>query len=153
SPGRTIMRSRPCLLALAAALALSAGAAAADLAKVDRTIRKEPAYKGKPRYCLLVFGREAKHRVWLALDGDTLYVDRDCDGDLTGEGERVKLPALKASDHPAHQEERTAELGDLKVGGLTHKGLQLTQTVYRRKVPAGTRELKTWQDYLDEVYG
>ncbi len=30
--------------------------AAADLTKIDRTIAKEPAYKGKPKYCLLVFG-------------------------------------------------------------------------------------------------
>jgi hypothetical protein len=50
---------------------------AADLTKVDRTIIKEPTYEGKPKYCLLVFGAEAKARVWLALDGDTLYVDRD----------------------------------------------------------------------------
>jgi hypothetical protein len=138
-------------LALAAALAWAAGAAGADLSKVDRAIRKEPAYQGKPRYCLLVFGPEAKHRVWLVLDGDTVYVDRNGDGDLTGEGERVKLPAMKGSDHPAHEQERTAELGDLKAGGLTHKGLQLSQTVYRKKVPPGTRDAKTWQDYLDEV--
>ena len=34
--------------------------AGSDLAKVDRTIKKEPAYTGKPRYCLLVFGPEAE---------------------------------------------------------------------------------------------
>jgi hypothetical protein len=28
----------------------------ADLTKIDRTIAKEPAYKSKPKYCLLVFG-------------------------------------------------------------------------------------------------
>ena len=31
-------------------------AQAVDLTKIDRTIAKEPAYKNKPRYCLLVFG-------------------------------------------------------------------------------------------------
>ncbi len=39
---------------------------------------------------MLVFGCEAKTKVWLVLDGDTLYVDRDSDGDLTEEKERIK---------------------------------------------------------------
>ena len=38
---------------------------AADLTKIERTIAKEPKYQGKPKYCLLVFGPEAKFRVWL----------------------------------------------------------------------------------------
>lgn len=61
----------------------------ADLTKIDRTIAKEPAYKGTPKYCLLAFGPEAKTRVWLVLDGDTLYADRNGNGDLTEEGERL----------------------------------------------------------------
>jgi hypothetical protein len=68
-------------LVVAAAMALTAGAA--DLTKIDRTIVKEPAYKSKPKYCLLVFGPEAKIRVWLVRDGDVLYVDRNGNGDLT----------------------------------------------------------------------
>jgi hypothetical protein len=68
---------------------LAAGAPAADLTKIDRTIAKEPAYQGKPKYCLLVFGPEAKFRVWLVLDGDTLYVDRNGNGNLTEAGNRV----------------------------------------------------------------
>ena len=52
-----------------------------DLAKIDRTIRHEPAYRSKaPRYCLLVFGPEARTRVWLVLDGDTVYLDRNGNG-------------------------------------------------------------------------
>lgn len=63
-------------------------ASAADLTRVDRSIGKEPAYKTKtPRYCLLVFGPRADYRVWLVLDGGTLRVDRDADGDLTEAGE------------------------------------------------------------------
>ena len=62
---------------------------AADLTKIDRTIVKEPAYEGKPKYCLLVFGPEAKTRVWLVLDGDVLYVDRNGNGDLTEPKEKV----------------------------------------------------------------
>src|SRR5262249_24647596 len=61
---------------------------AADLSKIDRTIGKEPAYQGKPKYCLVVYGPEAKTRVWLVLDGDVLYADRNGDGDLTGKDER-----------------------------------------------------------------
>jgi hypothetical protein len=63
-----------------------------DLAKIARTIAKEPKYQSKPKYCLLVFGPEAKTRVWLVLDPDArlLYVDRNGNGDLTEKGERVK---------------------------------------------------------------
>ena len=62
----------------------------ADLTKVDRTIAKEPTYKTKPKYGLVVFGPEAKTRVWLVLDGDVLYVDRNGNGDLTEAAERFK---------------------------------------------------------------
>jgi len=74
-----------CLISLASLLGgLSAPAIAADLTKIDRSIGKEPRYQTKaPKYCLLVFGPEAKYRVWLVLDGNTLYVDRNGKGDLT----------------------------------------------------------------------
>jgi hypothetical protein len=75
----------PALL-LVGSTALSAGAA--DLTKIDRTLTKEPAYQGTPTYCLLVFGPEAKTRVWLVLDGEVLRVDRNGNGDLTEKGER-----------------------------------------------------------------
>ncbi len=62
--------------------------AAVDLTKIDRTIAKEPAYQSEAvKYCLLVFGPEAKTRVWLVVDGDVLYVDRNGNGDLTEKGE------------------------------------------------------------------
>jgi hypothetical protein len=76
-----------------AVLALGFGvlpARAADLTRIDRTIAKEPRYQTQtPKYCLLVFGPEARTRVWLVLDGHVLYVDRNCDGDLTDPTERV----------------------------------------------------------------
>jgi hypothetical protein len=63
-----------------------------DLTKIDRTIAKEPAYQSKsPSFGLLVFGPEAKSRAWVVLDGDFLYVDRNCNGDLTEEGERLVI--------------------------------------------------------------
>jgi hypothetical protein len=64
---------------------------AADLSKIDRTIRKEPHYKGKPLYALLVFGPEVKTRIWVVKDGETLYVDRNGDGDLTDKDEEFSL--------------------------------------------------------------
>ncbi len=65
---------------------------AADLTKIDRTIAKEPAYQSKAqKYGLLVFGPKAEKRVWLVLDGDTLYVDTNGNGDLTEAGKKVKV--------------------------------------------------------------
>jgi hypothetical protein len=63
----------------------------------DRTIAKEPAYKSKdPRYCQLVFGPQAKQSVWLVIDAEDLYVDRNGNGDLTEDGERVtRKPAFQ----------------------------------------------------------
>jgi hypothetical protein len=84
------MRRTHCISALLVTSALALSAQGADLTKVERTIAKEPAYKTKPKYGLLVFGPEAKARVWLVLDGDVLYVDRNGNGDLTEKGERVK---------------------------------------------------------------
>jgi RNA polymerase sigma factor (sigma-70 family) len=63
-----------------------------DLTKIDRTIVKEPKYKTEPYYALLVFGPEAKKRVWLVVDGETLYVDRNGNGDLTEAKERIAGP-------------------------------------------------------------
>jgi hypothetical protein len=68
----------------------SVPATAADLPKIDRTIAKEPKYQSKPKYCLLVFGLDAKPKVWLVLDGDVLYVDRNGNGDLTAEDKKVR---------------------------------------------------------------
>ena len=89
------MRRTHCISVLLIASAMAFSARAADLTKIDRTIAKEPAYKAKPKYCLLVFGPEAKTRVWLVMDGDVLYVDRNGNGDLTEKGERhvgAKIP-------------------------------------------------------------
>src|SRR5713226_9808185 len=61
-----------------------------DLTKIERKILSEPEYVAKKQqYCLLVFGPEAKHRVWLVHDADILYVDRNGDGKLNQIGERL----------------------------------------------------------------
>jgi hypothetical protein len=97
--------------------------AATPLQELDRTIRKEPEYQSAAvKYCLLVFGPEAKTRVWLALDGERLYVDRDADGDLTGPDERVTAdPKWSRPERGVFQ----FDAGDIHDGPLTHKDLQI----------------------------
>ena len=81
---------RKLLVPLALAL-LPLASPAADLAAARRPPVKEPRYEsGSPRYCLLVFGPKAATRVWLVIDGRTLYADRNGNGDLTEPGERKK---------------------------------------------------------------
>src|SRR5262252_1347668 len=75
-----LTRALPALLLLAAGAVPAPGAAPPavfDLAKVDRTLADEPPYRNDPKYCLVVFGPEARTRIWLVLDGDMLYVRRD----------------------------------------------------------------------------
>jgi hypothetical protein len=69
-----------------------------DLTKIDRTIRNEPAYRTKPRYALLVFGPKAETKMWLVIDGKTLYVDRNGNGDLTEKGEQVSAEKTESTD-------------------------------------------------------
>src|SRR5262249_16663189 len=78
-----------------AGLLLPLVAPAPDLAPIDRTIRKEPHYQHKVKYALLVFGPEAKFKVWLALDDDVLYVDKNGDGDLTAPEKRIASEKTK----------------------------------------------------------
>lgn len=75
---------------LAAVLAASP-LIAVDYDHVDRSIAKEPKYQsGKPEYALLLFGSEAKQHVWVVVDGDVVYLDRNGDGDLTAADERFE---------------------------------------------------------------
>jgi hypothetical protein len=84
------MMRRFCFLAMVIYLAFAGRTGAVDLAKIDRSLRKEPTYQSKqPQYCLMVFGPEAKTRVWVVLDGGVLYLDRNGNGDLTDPGERI----------------------------------------------------------------
>jgi hypothetical protein len=92
------MRRLSLLLALSAPTLLPGPTLAADLSKVERTIKKEPAYKTKPLYCLLVFGPEARTRAWLVLDGDSLYIDRNGNGDLTEPGEHIPRASANSAD-------------------------------------------------------
>lgn len=145
------LRQLACLLLVASCAHGAAGAA--DLAKIDRSIRREPAYRSAPRYCLLVFGPEAEHRVWLVLDGDSLYVDRNGNGDLTKDGTRVAVGKWEpAKAHPAHSHEKFIRAGDLQLGGLTHTGLTVVQTQFQRKIDPSVENAKSWQTHNDDVW-
>jgi hypothetical protein len=120
------------LCALLVTGATSVFAQGADLTKIERTIAKEPAYKSKPKYCLLVFGPEAKTRVWLVRDGDVLYVDRNGNGDLTEKDElcRAQEPQDKlAREFGAKPGDgyRTWRIGDILSpdGKTTYSRLEL----------------------------
>jgi hypothetical protein len=104
---------------------LAAPTLAADLAKIDRKLAKEPAYQGQPEYCLLVFGRDASERVWLVIDGDTLYVDRNGNGDLTEEYKKVRASRLP--------NQQLFEVGTVKPA--SHEYIELNVT--RQRLPDG----------------
>jgi hypothetical protein len=116
------MTTRRLWAALSVMLLSASTAAAADLTKVDRTVVREPAYQSKPKYCLLVFGPEARTRVWIVQDGATLYVDRNGNGDLTEAGEKV---AAKANRRTVPEEGvYDFEAGEIADGAFVHKGLR-----------------------------
>jgi hypothetical protein len=90
------MRQLALLFTVVAVASSAAPGRAVDYDKIDRTIGKEPAYSGKPQYALLLFGREAKLRVWAVMDGEILYLDKNADRDLTAKEERFeKLSDVK----------------------------------------------------------
>lgn len=99
--------------------------------------KKEPAYQTTaPKYGLLRFGPAGKDHVWLVHDGDTLYVDRNGNGDLTEAGEKV--PAAKLKDGQTVEEfGYSFEIGDLTVGGRTHKEVSVSvSSLARYSAPA-----------------
>ncbi len=115
SPSRVFTFS--CLLGLVSSLQ------AQDLTKIERKIAKEPAYQLQPKYLLLVYGKYAQTRVWLVLDGETLFVDSDGSGDLTANGKRFDKPAkLDKAPAPALTEVATyPEIEISEPDGLKHK--------------------------------
>lgn len=103
---------------------IASPAKAVDLEKVDRTISKEPKYTSQPLYSLLVFGKKAEKRVWLVVDDKVLYVDRNGNGDLTEQGERIELDA-EASRKPNRDKGsrimRTDEFPEFELDGVKLK--------------------------------
>ena len=116
------MRTTHFLSALLVAGSMALPTSAADLPKIDRTIAREPTYRNRPQYCLLVLGPQARTRVWLVQDGNVLYIDRNANGDLTEEGETATWngPSCAAGYVPG-------------AGGKSRHGVSL------RKYPSGMR--------------
>ncbi len=131
------------VLATLAVLGLLVGSAgAADLPAIPRTIVKEPAYKTKPKYCLVVFKSEAKMRMWLVLDGDILYADKNGNGDLTEKDESLtyQKEVLHNVSDPTYplRECRLFSLGDVTVGGQTYTRVGIAHTVLKKQFEAKT---------------
>lgn len=85
-----------------------------DLTKIPRSLVKQPAYQTTdPGFCLLVLGPKAETRIWLIVDGKTLYVDRNGNGDLTESGKKVTSSGA------------TFAIGEIKKVGDRSKHLQL----------------------------
>jgi hypothetical protein len=60
------------------------------LAKIDRTLVKEPKYEATPKYSLLVLGGSGRVKVWMVEDGRRLFVDKNANGDLTDDGPPIQ---------------------------------------------------------------
>jgi hypothetical protein len=89
--GEMTMQAGTRIAAFIALLLTADPAAAVDFDQLDRHIAKEPVYRSKPVYALVLLGPDANIRVWMALDGDRLYVDKNCNGDLTDDGPAVEF--------------------------------------------------------------
>lgn len=91
------------------------------LAGLDRTIAKEPRYATLPRYCLLAVGEDVATRIWLAFDGDALFVDADGDGDLTEPAERfARDPATGPGTGRSPTFEATFPRGSMPIERLVY---------------------------------
>jgi hypothetical protein len=65
------------------------------LDSVSRIVGKEPSYLHKPRYALVVLGTNADAKMWMVEDGETLYVDKNLNGDLTDDGPPIARKTSK----------------------------------------------------------
>jgi hypothetical protein len=138
------------LLTWAALVLWASHLPAADETKIDRAIAKEPTYQSKPKYCLLVFGPEALARVWLVLDGDVLYLDRNANADLTEPDERFTAQSSPGDASPTYPFAEIREfpvLGQIPTdGGRKYTRFQVSHTTIKKDfTPIGrdNRELKS----------
>ncbi len=88
------MRLRFFAFTACAVLSFVAGPAMAfDFGQLDRRIAKESTYQTRSLYGLALIGPDATTRVWMVLDGERLYVDKNANGDLTDDGPPAELAA------------------------------------------------------------
>lgn len=110
---------------------------AGNLDQIERALVKEPTYQSTaPKYALLVLGPEARTQIWLVLDGTTLYVDRNGNGDLTEAGEKVS--STKQSQATFEEDVYTFAVGELRDGDRRHSNVTLTVTDLRSETKTKT---------------
>ena len=73
-----------------------------------------------------MLGPEARTRIWLVLDGTTLYVDRNGNGDLTEDGEKVS--GTKGDQAIVEEAVYTFAVGELRDGDRRHRNVTLIVT-------------------------
>src|SRR4051812_42896462 len=115
------MRLSHLLPAMPLVVAGLTSASAADLSKIDRTLKDEPKYLARaPKYCLLAFGPEAGTTVWLVRDGDVMHVLASPDGKSPATWRQVK-------GHYGN-----FPLGDVfeEGGKVRHKNLRFGPSIY-----------------------
>jgi hypothetical protein len=141
------MRTSGALLVGLGVLTATGPAPAADLSKVDRGIGREPAYQSKaPQYGLLVFGPKAESRVWLVVDGDVLYIDRNGNGNLTEPGEWVRCPNVEGVGPNAR---RWFDVGDITPrGGKKYPRLVVSHQTFPEKGKTGIHYCRVWVEGL-----
>ncbi len=123
--------------------------ARADTPKLAR----EPVYQSKaPKYALLTFGTEARLRVWLVLDGDTLHVDRNANGDLTEPGERLtcakRLPEDGLPLQVFHQFTEVDVIGP--EGKSPYRSLRVIHTLPNKDFVPKTKAEKQAKEEFDQ---
>ena len=121
-----------CLLAFLLALLIPQTVYSDDLSKKRLQPKIEPKYVSEtPGYLLLVFGLEATRSVWIVADNEFVYIDRNLNGDLTDDGERIEASTIQMTDSPnaMFREVRTFNLGDVDplTNGSKYKNLRLQQ--------------------------
>lgn len=121
-----------CLLSLALALIVAQAAYSDDLAKKRLPLKIEPKYVSEvPAYLLLVFGQKASTPVWLVVDKEHVYMDRNSNGDLTDKGERIAASTIQKLESPnaLYGEFRSYDLGDIdpSTSGSQYNNLRLQQ--------------------------
>jgi hypothetical protein len=122
-----------------------------DLSKVDRHI-VVPTGLEKPGYCLLVFGPQAKSRVWIVVDGETVYVDRNGNGDLSEVGKAFPPSERPENTLMAGYHSWTYSLGDLVLGGESEKHTGLTLVRYQDGDGPIESVLSVWVDGIRLQY-
>ena len=109
------------------------GSLAAQLPDPAQVPCKLPRLESKaPRYALLAFGPKAERRSWIVLDGRTIYVDKNSNGDLTEPGDRIATPRIEKLKNRFVRESFTYNVGKLPAtkGGRAYQRLEVSTSTW-----------------------